>query len=68
MVLKINIDFIGREVTFGDPSTQWWSQLATSVAFGLTFATLLTLVLTPALLQLGDVVAKKFMKKAETLH
>jgi multidrug efflux pump len=53
MVLKLNIDLIHREVAYGAPSTQWWAQLATSVAGGLTFATLLTLVLTPCLLLLG---------------
>ncbi|MDN4501768.1 efflux RND transporter permease subunit [Alteromonadaceae bacterium BrNp21-10] len=50
MVLEINIDFVGRNIEFGGPSTQWWSQLATAIAGGLTFATLLTLVLTPSLL------------------
>lgn len=50
MVLKMNIDLFGREISFGAPSTQWWSQLATAVAGGLAFATLLTLVLTPCLL------------------
>ncbi|UXI00081.1 efflux RND transporter permease subunit [Photobacterium sp. TY1-4] len=53
MVLEMNIDLIGRKVEFGAPSTQWWSQLATAVAGGLTFATLLTLILTPCLLMLG---------------
>ena len=52
MVAEINIDFIGRSVDIGGPSTQWWSQLATAVAGGLAFATLLTLVLTPSLLAL----------------
>jgi multidrug efflux pump len=52
MVAEINIDFIGRNVDVGGPSTQWWSQLATAVAGGLAFATLLTLVLTPSLLAL----------------
>lgn len=52
MVLEVNIDFIGRHVDIGGPSTQWWSQLATAIAGGLTFATLLTLVLTPCLLAL----------------
>jgi len=52
MVLEINIDFLGRNVEVGGPSTQWWSQLATAVAGGLAFATLLTLVLTPSLLAL----------------
>lgn len=50
MVLKVNIDFIGREVAVGAPSTQWWASLATAVVFGLTFATVLTLVITPCAL------------------
>jgi multidrug efflux pump len=54
MVLGINIDLIDRTVAIGGPSTQWWTQLATAVAGGLTFATLLTLVLTPSLLVLGE--------------
>ena len=54
MVFKVNIDFVSRHISQGAPSTQWWTQLATSVAFGLAFATLLTLVLTPTLLLLGD--------------
>ncbi|MEZ8099762.1 efflux RND transporter permease subunit [Vibrio bivalvicida] len=55
MVLEMNIDLINQKIEFGAPSTQWWSQLATAVAGGLAFATLLTLVLTPCLLMLGRV-------------
>ncbi len=54
MVLGVNIDLIGRRIDVGGPSTQWWTQLATAVAGGLAFATLLTLVLTPCLLVLGE--------------
>jgi multidrug efflux pump len=54
MVLQVNLDFFNRTVVFGAPSTQWWAQLATAVAGGLTFATVLTLVLTPCLLVLRD--------------
>ncbi|MFQ6024201.1 MAG: efflux RND transporter permease subunit [Acidiferrobacterales bacterium] len=54
MVLGINIDLIGRSIAVGGPSTQWWIQLATAVAGGLAFATLLTLLLTPCLLLLGE--------------
>ncbi|WP_028114509.1 efflux RND transporter permease subunit [Ferrimonas kyonanensis] len=50
MVLETNIDLINRYIEVGGPSTQWWSQLATAVAGGLAFATVLTLVLTPSLL------------------
>ena len=53
MVLGVNIDFFTREMTIGAPSSQWWIQLSTAVASGLTFATLLTLVVTPCLLSLG---------------
>jgi multidrug efflux pump len=54
MVLRLNIDLINRKVTYNAPSTQWWVQLSTSVAFGLIFATFLTLILTPSLLVMGD--------------
>lgn len=53
MVFQVNIDFAAREVSHGAPSTQMWVQLSTAVAFGLTFATLLTLFVTPSLLALG---------------
>jgi multidrug efflux pump len=46
----VNIDFLMREVTVGAPSTQWWVQLSTATVFGLGFATVLTLVVTPAML------------------
>ena len=54
MVLGMNINFITREVTFGAPSSQWWNQLSTAIAGGLTFATILTLFFTPCLLLLGE--------------
>ena len=48
IAFALNIDFLAREVTEGAPSTQWWLQLSTAVVFGLGFATILTLVVTPA--------------------
>ena len=50
MAFGVNIDIIGREVTMGAPSAQWWIDLASAVAGGLAFATPITLLLTPALL------------------
>jgi len=52
MVLALNIDLFTREVSAGAPSTQWWRQLATAIVFGLGFATVLTLVVTPSALML----------------
>ncbi|MGF1561821.1 MAG: efflux RND transporter permease subunit [Geminicoccaceae bacterium] len=69
MVLKINIDLFTRQITLGGPSTDWWAQLATAVAGGLTFATLLTLVLTPSLLMLqanaSAWLSRRFARKAD---
>ena len=53
MVFGVNINFLTREMTAGAPSSQWWIQLSTAIVSGLTFATLLTLVMTPCLLALG---------------
>ncbi|NND92434.1 MAG: efflux RND transporter permease subunit [Granulosicoccus sp.] len=53
MVFSMNIDLIDRELSFGAPSTQWWTQLSSAIAGGLAFTTLLTLFLTPCLLVLG---------------
>ena len=52
MVSGVNIDFLAREVSIGAPSMQWWAQLSTSIVFGLGFATVLTLVVTPCALMI----------------
>lgn len=53
MVFNLNIDMLGRAISVDAPSSQWWTQLSTAIAGGLTFATVLTLLLTPCLLVLG---------------
>ena len=72
MVFQVNIDFVKREVTMGAPSTQWWVDLSTAIAFGMVFATPLTLIVTPCALMfrqnIVDFVRRlrstKFRKKA----
>ena len=59
MVLGANINLISREVSIGAPSSQWWTQLASSVAGGLAFATVLTLFLTPSLLMVQARIAAR---------
>ena len=46
----VNIEFLTREVSVGAPATQWWINLSTAIVFGLGFATILTLIVTPATL------------------
>ncbi len=63
MVLGVNINLIERDVSIGAPSSQWWTQLASSVAGGLAFATILTLVLTPSLLMIQANVVKRWKER-----
>ena len=53
MVFEFTILFAERTVLFGAPSSQWWTDLSSTIAGGLTFTTALTLLATPALLVLG---------------
>src|SRR5499433_2584166 len=46
----MNVEFLSREITLGAPATQWWINLSTAIVFGLGFATVLTLIVTPAAL------------------
>lgn len=57
MVLQLNIDFVNRAVSHGAPSTQWWVQLSTAIVFGLSFSTILTLVVTPSALMFREKLA-----------
>lgn len=59
MVLGVNVDLLARDIAVGAPSTQWWTQLSSSIAGGLAFATLLTLLLTPCMLVLGEQLAAR---------
>ncbi|WP_455203903.1 efflux RND transporter permease subunit [Kaarinaea lacus] len=52
MFLKTNVDLVAREVEMGAPITQWWYSMATVIIFGLSFATILTLIITPCALML----------------
>jgi multidrug efflux pump len=54
MVFGLTIQFGERSILSGAPSSQWWTDLSSTIAGGLTFATILTLLATPALLVLGD--------------
>ena len=54
MMCAMTLDFVKRDISFGAPSAQWWVQLATAIAGGLTFATILTLFFTPCLILLWE--------------
>ena len=54
MVIGLNINFYSREIVYGAPSTQRWTELSSAIAGGLLVATVLTLVVTPAMLMRGE--------------
>ncbi len=47
LTLGINLDFFKGTITFGGDSSQWWGPMGVAVIFGLTVATVLTLVIVP---------------------
>jgi multidrug efflux pump len=50
LALGLSIDVIGRDITTRGQVASYWKPLASSLIYGLTFATILTLVLTPMMM------------------
>jgi len=46
----LGLEIFHHETTINAPSTQWWISLSSAIVFGLSFATVLTLVVTPSML------------------
>ena len=52
MMFGLSLDFQNGGYSINEPTVTWWKQLATAIVFGLGFATILTLLLTPTFLAL----------------
>jgi multidrug efflux pump len=63
MVTMTNVNFFTRQIKIGTQDTQWWVQLSTAIVFGLIFATILTLIVTPSLLMLRENFMSWYQKK-----
>lgn len=48
MVIQMNVNFAQGAIDFGGSTSEWWVQLATAVVFGLTFSTMMILLVTPS--------------------
>jgi multidrug efflux pump len=46
----LGLEVFHHETTINAPSTQWWIALSSAIVFGLSFATVLTLIVTPSML------------------
>ncbi|MCP4924300.1 MAG: efflux RND transporter permease subunit [bacterium] len=50
MAFGLTLNFFEGTMSIGAPSAQWWTQLASSLIFGIIFASVLTLIVTPSML------------------
>jgi len=60
LMFQIHPNFHTGHLEFKAPGSTWWVQLSASVVWGLSFATLLTLVLTPVMLAAPKVYSRRF--------
>lgn len=60
LAMHVSIDLIGAEIEVGGPITSQWVKLAGAIVFGLSFGTILTLIVTPAMLALPSKLRSHF--------
>jgi multidrug efflux pump len=58
----VSIDLIGREVEVGGPVASYWVQLASAIVSGLSFATVLTLIVTPSFLMAPEALKQQLLR------
>jgi multidrug efflux pump len=56
----LSIDLVNRSYTLGGMVASWWQPLASAIVNGLVVSTVLTLLLTPAMLLLPGIISKRF--------
>ncbi len=62
LAMNISFDLLGAEIEIGGPIASQWAGLASTIVFGLSFATILTLIVTPAMLALPDSIRSTLRK------
>jgi len=60
LMFQIHPNFRAGHIEYRAPGSEWWVQLSAAVVWGLSFATLLTLLLTPVLLAAPKIYAQRF--------
>ena len=60
MATQVSIDFISRDILIGGITAGWWVQMSTAIIFGLTFSTILTLILLPTMLAFPVIIRERF--------
>lgn len=67
MALQVNLDFFDHSIQLGSITSIWWVQLSTAIIFGLGFATMITLILTPVMLAMPEVFSTKIWPRLTKL-
>lgn len=60
LMFQLHPNFHGMHMEYKAPGSEWWVQLSGAVVWGLSFATMLTLILTPVLLAAPKVASRRF--------
>jgi multidrug efflux pump len=60
LMFQIHPNYHNGRIEYRAPGSEWWVQLSAAVVWGLSFATLLTLVLTPVMLAAPKVYSRRF--------
>ena len=60
LMFQIHPNFHNAHIEYQAPGSEWWVQLSGAVVWGLSFATLLTLIVTPVLLAAPKVMSRRF--------
>jgi len=63
IMFRVDIDYILMSVHIGSPATMWWQQIAISIVFGVAFASMLTLFVTPSALMIRENIRLKKLEK-----
>ncbi len=62
MAFNISVDFVNRSIVLGSQMSLFWVPLSQAIVWGLTFATLLTLLCTPAMMALPYMLKRVFRR------
>jgi multidrug efflux pump len=62
LMFQIEPNFREGVVHLKPPGSEWWVQMAGAIVWGLSFSTLLTLLLTPVMLALPQTLVRRFGK------
>lgn len=65
LMFQLEPNFRTGTIEYKPPGSEWWVQMAGAIVWGLSFATFLTLLLTPVMLAMPRVILDRFKKKGE---